>query len=556
MKKMNLSKKLTIGFGSMVIVMVVMAVIAIFSLGNITAKVGFIQYLSIPVVNDSWHGRRNIVAVERNFYKALATTSHEDRMKYIEMANGDLKELQGEIIPRLESTYRGDSTHLPELNRVIMKLEEGNEAVVELLQNKEIRGASIKLEETLPEYNEAGRILIEMNEGAILRIEKRIKATQNIGILVTTGLMMILVVTAFVAFKVSKKIIQSIVNPVKEIEEVAKQLACGDLSNAHITYEREDELGSLASSMRYTIKTLQMYITDVSTQLTYMAEGDMSHSITLDYIGDFAPIKVALVNISEKLNETLKNIAQSAEEVSSGAEEIAKGATELAQGATEQASIIEEFVAATEEIVENINGTVAKVSATSEISQEAKERADEGIQVMDKMLASMNDISHSSKQIAEVLKAIDNIASQTNLLALNAAIESARAGEAGRGFGVVANEIRDLANRSSETVKGIESMIHTSLTHVEIGQNMANQTAQALKGILISVEKTTGIASELLESSNQQKESIEELATGTKQIAGVVESNTSTSQESAAISEELAAQAENLQSLLEYFKLK
>lgn len=346
---------------------------------------------------------------------------------------------------------------------------------------------------------------------------------RSIGLVNTIIVIAIILGTVSVLF-IARYLTRSIEKPLKEVEKAANNLSKGML-DIQIEYEGKDEVGELANSMKCTIDTLNLYINDISTYLGDMAEGNLTREIDIEYIGSFSPIKQALIQISDKLNHTLRNINQSADEVRYGSGDIAKGATELAQGAMEQTSIIEEFIASTEEITRHISETLEKVNETSEISKEAKQQANKGTQVMEDMLISMNDISKSSIDIAEVLRSIDAIASQTNLLALNAAIESARAGEAGKGFAVVASEIRDLANRSSDTVKEIEKMIQTSLQNVARGQDMAYQAVEVLKKIVGSVEKTTEIAGELLDNSSQQKESIEELMKGTQQISAVVEMN-------------------------------
>lgn len=555
-KELKLSKKMTIGFGTLIVVMVLMALLAAMAMGFITARVKFVKDRSLPVVNASWQGRRSMVAAERSFYKALLADSPQERIENIDLGNKELAMLQTEIVPILKETYYGDPTHIQQFDAIMLETIDIKKEFITQAENGEIQEAEEALNDYMEIFSQGAELLVEINNGAIQRIEKRIEGIGNIGIIMIAILILLVIIASIFVSILSKKIIASINEPINEIELAAKALSKGKLSSAIVNYDAGDELGSLADSMRMTIKTLQIYIQDISTHLNQMAEGDISKELELDYAGDFEPIKSALIHISHQFNHTLRNIQQSAEEVSSGSEEIAKGATELAQGATEQASIIEEFVASTEEITQHIGGTVEKVHHTSQLSQEAKDKANEGIKAMDKMLESMEDISQSSEKISTVLKIIENVADQTNLLALNAAIEAARAGDAGKGFAVVASEIRDLANRSTEIVKEIEEMIKISLKNVETGQDMANQAAERLQDIVQSVEKTTQIASQLLENSNQQKGAIEELAKGTKQIAEVVEATSSTAQESAAISEELAAQAENLKTLIQYFKIK
>lgn len=365
-------------------------------------------------------------------------------------------------------------------------------------------------------------------------------------------LLIALALSNFLAYKIAK----GIATPIKKSIDRIKLLAEGDLSSPVEEIQTSDETGVLVASTKELVDNFSGFIQDIIYILSEIAEGNLDVKSQKEYYGDFKPINEAMNKIINGLNTIMAQINQSAQEVSSGSEEIAKGATELAQGASEQASIIEEFMASTEEISSHITTSIEQVNKTSEIAQAAKDKAGEGKEGMGKMLEAMDDISQSSRTISEVIKSIENIASQTNLLALNAAIEAARVGEAGKGFAVVASEIRDLANRSAETVKEIEEIIGTSLVKVEDGQEMAKAASEALEEIVGSVEQTAYTTGILLESSEQQKIFTTELVKGTKQLSEIVEVNASTSQESAAISEELAAQAENLKSLIEYFKLR
>ena len=197
-----------------------------------------------------------------------------------------------------------------------------------------------------------------------------------------------------------------------------------------------------------------------------------------------------------------------------------------------------------------------QIEETSEISQSAKENAIQGTKAINEMLVSMNDISEASKNISNIIKIIDDIASQTNLLALNAAIESARAGEAGKGFAVVSQEVGELANKTADTVKQIENIVMDTLEKVEQGQKAASNTAKSFDNIANSIEHSVEITQSILENSKSQKVSLEELILGTNQISDIVENNLCTSEESQSVSEELLSQAIELKKLTEYFKLR
>ena len=168
----------------------------------------------------------------------------------------------------------------------------------------------------------------------------------------------------------------------------------------------------------------------------------------------------------------------------------------------------------------------------------------------------MAAISSSSHEIGKIIKTIDGIAFQTNILALNAAVEAARAGEAGTGFSVVAEEIRNLAIRSSEASKNTAALIATSLDTVQAGPDIADETARSLGMVLESVRLVTGSVGRIAASSRQQALSLRQIEKGMGQISDVVQTNSATAEESAAASGELSAQAQFLKELAGQFRLK
>ena len=179
--------------------------------------------------------------------------------------------------------------------------------------------------------------------------------------------------------------------------------------------------------------------------------------------------------------------------------------------------------------------------------------ADEQMQAM---VQAMQEINQTSHEIGKIIKTIEDIAFQTNILALNAAVEAARAGAAGKGFSVVADEVRNLAAKSAEASQSTSTLITASLAAVEKGTQLANATAQQLMGVTEGAQQVAGMVNQIALSSQEQASAMEQVSNGVAQISGVVSTNSATAEESAAASQTLAAQAETLKELVSQFKLQ
>jgi methyl-accepting chemotaxis protein len=189
------------------------------------------------------------------------------------------------------------------------------------------------------------------------------------------------------------------------------------------------------------------------------------------------------------------------------------------------------------------------------ISEEAKEDAVRGNDQMKELQEAIRDINESSANIGKIIKVIDEIAFQTNILALNAAVEAARAGIHGKGFGVVAEEVRSLAAKSADAAKETTSLIEGSMKKTEAGTRIADATAEALGNIVVSVEKTVELMREIAEASNYQATAVGEINRGIEQMSHVVQTNSATAEESAAATEELSSQAELLKTMVDRFSV-
>ncbi len=254
-------------------------------------------------------------------------------------------------------------------------------------------------------------------------------------------------------------------------------------------------------------------------------------------------IKRALQRIANELGQGGEQVAAAAGQVSGASQSLAEGATEQAAGLEETSSSLEEMSSMTKQNSEN-------AQQASILSGEAKTAADNGSQAMQKMNTAINDIQKSSEETAKIIKVIDEIAFQTNLLALNAAVEAARAGEAGKGFAVVAEEVRNLAMRSAEAAKNTSNMIQESVKNSNNGVEIAQEVSQVLEQIVTGITKTSDLVGEIASASNEQAQGIEQVNTAVTQMDKVTQQNAANAEESASASEELSAQADQMNQLV------
>ena len=396
------------------------------------------------------------------------------------------------------------------------------------------------------EGNTVGAMFAGLNISEIQKLEL---AAFLVSLIVAIAVAIILCV--FIIFYIRTNIIR----PVDGLCNVAGEMAHGNLS-VTIPKTKNNEIGTLADSIKETLTNLQTYISDISENMELMANGDMTNEITKEYVGDFSSIKESINKISSALNDTLSSINIAAEQVNSGADQVATAAQSLSQGATEQASSIEELSSSIMSVSEQVNQNAKNVNIAGNYVQESQNGIENSNNYMHQMMAAMKDINDSSSEISKIIKVIDDIAFQTNILALNAAVEAARAGAAGKGFSVVADEVRNLASKSADAAKQTTLLIEGSVTSVEKGMEIAQETAKALETVQAQSEMVVETIKKIQDASNEQAEAINQITIGLEQISSVVQTNSATSQESAAASEELSGQAQMLREEISQFKLR
>lgn len=366
----------------------------------------------------------------------------------------------------------------------------------------------------------------------------------------------IIFVMAFTIYgvKVGVRLGHAVAAPLGRAVDRLKLLAEGDIHSKVPEPTENDETKILLDCLSETMQDLNKIITDISSDLAELADGNFMINVDETYKGDFSQISDSFRDIVGSLSAALGEIDSNAESVRKGATDLAGASQLLAEGATDQASAIEELTATMTDISEKIHANAENAAKAKKVVNGMNDQVSESNAQMKQSTEAMEKIKEASNKIAEIISSIEEIASQTNLLALNASIEAARAGEAGKGFAVVATQVGTLSEQSSEAAKNTKQLIQNAIQAVEDGTKLANSTAESLL-LVVENAKTVGDAiDEIAIASEEQADATAQITEGVNQIAQVVESNSATSEESAAASQELSTQADLLKELVDRFK--
>ena len=410
------------------------------------------------------------------------------------------------------------------------------------------------LNDCTPALNKAVEIAIRLDEITDEQSSRSVKVTVLFAVAGVACIIVCLVLAWKLTTKTGKKVLETILVPLREVEAVAQELTDGNLHST-LEYHSDDEIGRLAHSMRKSIRILGSYVDDIGRAMKMFAEGNFDVQPEVEWKGDFVGILNSFMMFEKSMAEVIKGIQHVSDEVSSAAEQVAASSNDLADGATNQAAVVEELTA-------TVEGVSEQVEKNSKTAKEISGRVDElGNAILESngkmkdMVDSMNEINGASKEIDKIIATINEIASQTNLLALNASIEAARAGEAGKGFAVVANQVNVLADQSAQAAKESATLIETSVKAVEKGMVIAGQTASQLQEVAENSQIITKEVTNIADTLETQATEIKQINDGIEQINDVVQTNSATSEECAASSQEMSSEAENLREMIQKFKI-
>ena len=317
-------------------------------------------------------------------------------------------------------------------------------------------------------------------------------------------------------------------------------LAAGIVAAAIITRGLVRQLGGEPS-----------YATEIANRI---AGGDLTVDVTL-HKGDQSSMLSAMKAMRDSLTNIVTEVRKGTDSIAAASSQIASGNLDLSSRTEEQASSLEETASSMEELTSTVKQNADNAQQANQLALSASEVASKGGSVVSQVVDTMGSINESARKIVDIIGVIDGIAFQTNILALNAAVEAARAGEQGRGFAVVASEVRNLAQRSASAAKEIKELIDDSVEKVETGSRLVDQAGTTMSDIVDSVKRVTDIMTEITAASKEQTAGIEQINQAITQMDEVTQQNASLVEEAAAASEALREQSASLAGVVSVFKV-
>lgn len=368
-------------------------------------------------------------------------------------------------------------------------------------------------------------------------------------------------ITAAVIF-VTLLILYQVGRELMVVESAIRHLGNLDLSadrELNGFYGRTDEIGMIAQTTHHVCNYLRKTIDDIGRILGEMAKGNIAVDVAKNeayYIGDFKVLAESLKTIRTNLMSVMGDISNIANQVDTGADQVSAGVETLSRGTMEQSVSIDGLASNVTEITSKIKDSAVRCSSASELVDKANGYATEADTKMEQLTIATRNIDQSSNQIGSIIKTIEEIAFQTNVLALNASVEAAHAGSAGKGFSVVADEVRSLANKSGEAAQNTSVLIGRSIQDIKVGTESTDHAISAMQVINECIQSIKMLMDEIALASVQQSEMITSVEKGIKEISRVVQTNSAAAEESAAVSKELSSQARTLNRLIGQFRIR
>ena len=544
-KKMSVRYQLLILIISAIIGLIALVGVSLFQTNNVYTSSNYVNVKVVPSIEVMLSISKAISEVRRLSYVHVLEKDKDQKLKIDEQLQGQVTEVYNGF-ERYTPLINDEADHLL-LENEIKAFEIYNEKREKAisLSRKNIQAAATKV--LLYTTEEAEQLTQALDEHIAFNEKLGKNGAENAvtaiwqAVVIQISIAAAAIVLVFtIGIMILRNIMSSLGGEPQEVAEIANQIAQG---NTSISIElNPDDQGSLKASMKKMADIIQDIVYDLSDKMSALAEGDLRVRITKDYIGDFSTIKDSTNGMIDRLKDIIIETQNSMDQMAVASSQVSITAQNLSSSATAMADNLKNTTAEIDKIAISISQNAESAASTNKIALNASHKAVQGGEAVDKTMTVMRDIANN-------ISIIEDIAEQTNLLALNAAIEAARAGEHGRGFSVVADEVRTLAAKSQKSAQEINDI---TLNSVKISEHAGN----LLKEVVPQIHQTSELIQSIATTSIEQNARVEQINISMQQLDKITQQNSNGSEELASTSEEMTVQAEQLKRMMDFFKIQ
>ena len=549
LQNMKIGIRLGTGFMVLIIITVVLGITSISQMTKLAVLTQKLYDHPFAVSNAVLEIEKDIVAMHLSMKDIALAKSNEEIDKVYSTIDKYEKEIMKDF-ELIKERFLGEKYYWEEAMQAIVDWRSIRESAVRDMKAGNFEQATLTTETTGVEQirliNEKMERLLDFARNKAVNFmgnaNKEKKSTLNTMYVILAG-------AAVLGIFISLLITGTITKPLKTVVTAGNKIRLGQLPEQDIDVQSKDEIGQVLRMFN----EITNYLRRKGNELDKIANGDFK--LKIDYASNEDQFATLFEKTVTSLNDSISQVKTSAEQITTGSSQISDSSQSLSQGATEQASSLEEISSSINQIAGQVKQNADNATQANTLTKTAMENAEKGNGQMKDLVESMSRINISTDEIKKIVKVIDDIAFQINLLALNANVEAARAGKYGKGFAVVAEEVRNLANRSANSVKDTTNMVEEAIKNVENGNGLVEETAEQLAEIVNGTEKVLNLMQEIALASNDQSKGIEQISTGLSQIEKITQANAANAEENASSAEELASQASMLQEMVNRFSI-
>jgi methyl-accepting chemotaxis protein len=362
----------------------------------------------------------------------------------------------------------------------------------------------------------------------------------------------------------ARRIGRSIVEPIETLTERMRGLAEGDSRSAVPGIERPDEIGKMSQALEiFRQAAVEKIAADaaqseaierIGEHLRHLSHGDLGRRIAAMPHG-YEAIKDHYNVALDGLAGAMDAVRYNSDSIAGASRDIRDASHDLARRTEQQAASLEETAASLAEITSSVRNTASNATHVTSVVNDTTQEAQQSGDIVERAIAAMGEIERASNEVCEVIGLIDGIAFQTNLLALNAGVEAARAGSAGAGFAVVAEEVRALAQRSADAAKDVKQQVTASVEHVKTGVSLVSEAGRTLDRIVGRITEINGLVANIADSAAHQATTITQINATMGHIEQMTQQNAAMSEQSTAACTNLASNAGALMAEVARFDL-